>query len=218
MALQLNYCVPQDCDCKSVSFSDTTGVFNPNTNPTGYGGINIPSENVISSTITFFSPNETQGIVFAFTILNNIITGATRTDVYGNTINVFDYIPVDSLFFPFSDFTFDSPLLYGSAEQLLNNTFAQADLLDGSWKVTYTIQTANETFAYSGWVYLICQIKKCKEETMVGFTKGNVLRSSAIDVSLNFDSLINAVGLNNPTSVNNIVEILQSICTTCKTC
>jgi hypothetical protein len=53
---------------------------------------------------------------------------------------------------------------------------------------------------------------------MVGFTKGNVLRSSAIDVSLNFDSLINAVGLNNPTSVNNIVEILQSICTTCKTC
>jgi hypothetical protein len=208
MALKLNYCVPQDCDCKSVSFSDTTGVFNPNTNRTGYGGINPPSENVISSTITFFSPNETQGIVFAFTILNNIITGATRTDVYGNTVNVLADLP--STVFPFIDFTFDSPLLYGIS--------AQADLLDGAWKVTYEIQTASQTYSYSGWVYLICQIKKCKEETMVGFTKGNVLRSSAIDVSLNFDSLINAVGLNNPTSVNNLVEILQSICTTCKTC
>jgi hypothetical protein len=216
MALILNYCVPQDCDCKSVSFSDTTGAYNASTNPSGYGGDNPISANVKSATITFFSPNETQGIVFAFTILNNAITGATRTDVYGNIVDVFDYLP--SINFPFFDFTFDSPLFYGSAEQLLNNTFAQADLLDGSWKVTYEIQTALQTYSYSGWVYLICQIKKCKEETMVGFAKGNVLRSSAIDVSLNFDSLINAVGLNNPTSVNNIVEILQSICTTCKTC
>ena len=71
MALQLNYCVPQDCDCKSVSFSDTTGVYDATTNPTGYGGINPLTSNIISSTITFFSPNETQGIVFAFTILNN---------------------------------------------------------------------------------------------------------------------------------------------------
>lgn len=208
MALQLNYCVPQDCDCKSVSFSDTTGVYNASTNPTGYGAPNILTTDVISSTITFFSPNETQGIVFAFTILNNVITGATRTDVYGNTVNVLADLP--STVFPFLDFIFDSPLLYGID--------AQADLLDGSWKVTYEIQTASQTYSYSGWVYLICQIKKCKEETMVGFTKGNVLRSSAIDLSLNYDSLINAVGLNNPTSVNNQVEILQSICTTCKTC
>ena len=53
---------------------------------------------------------------------------------------------------------------------------------------------------------------------MVGFTKGNVLRSSAIDLSLNYDSLIKCCGVKHPTSVNNQVEILQSICTTCKTC
>jgi len=208
MALQIKFCVPQDCDCKSVNFSDTTGVYDASTNPTGYGTPNPESADVTQARITFNSPNDPQGIDFVFTVLNNVITDATRTDSFGNTVNVLADLP--STVFPFVDFVFDSPLLYGSD--------AQSDLLDGAWKVLYQIDEPSASYSYSAWVYLVCQIKKCYEETMVGFTKGTVLKSNAIDVSLNFDSLVNAVGLDNPTSVNNLVEVMQSLCSNCNKC
>ena len=211
MALQVKYCVPQSCDCKELVYDETTGVYNVVTNPTGYGTPNPLSSAITRAVIEFKLPssNYENSILFDFTIVNNAITAATRTNEFGNTTNVFSILPNTA--FPFVSFEFDSVLLYGEANQ--------SSLKDGAYQVFYSVYVAALLISqYVSYVYLTCTVRQCKESLFIDYTKGSILTGNAVNMGLQYDALLTSICQNNPTIVNNQISVLEGLCSPCNNC
>lgn len=110
MGVALNFCLAEQCDCKTALFNDTTGVYNAVTNEGGWGAPNTLSSTITSATISITPKGYITPIVFEFTIANNIITFATRTDEFGSVTDVTSLL--NNLDFPFFNFEFNSNLLF----------------------------------------------------------------------------------------------------------
>lgn len=67
MAFQLNFTICQTNSCKDIVFDETTGAYNSEFNPNGYGAPNIKLGDVITSVLTITSPGGTVYTINLFT-------------------------------------------------------------------------------------------------------------------------------------------------------
>jgi hypothetical protein len=112
MGVSLNFCLAEQCDCKTALFNDTTGVYDAVTNEGGWGAPNTLSSAITSATIEITPKGYIYPITFTFTINNNVITFATRTDEFGSVTDITPLLSVAELVFPFFNFEFNSNLLF----------------------------------------------------------------------------------------------------------
>lgn len=208
MALEVKYSFCQECDCKEALFNDTTGVYNVSSNPTGYGAPNVASTAITSAVISIQPPSYDDPIVFTFTLSSGTVTAATRTDTFGVVTNILSLLNTTS--FPFVDLEINSILLFGDATK---NT-----LEDGSWTVIYTITDGVNTWQLNAFNYFICSAKRCRDEKAIGFINKTVNKNDAMNVFVNYDALLVAVSMGNPTAVNKQVEAIASLCNPCNNC
>jgi hypothetical protein len=106
MALSLSFTVTQSCDGKTLTFTETTGVYNVTTNPGGWGTPNKATTDCTSKKITITTPEDEQyeidnsdtrmsvlpsssdtGIV----IINGADIGETSEDVIPDGVYIIDY-------------------------------------------------------------------------------------------------------------------------------
>lgn len=224
MGLIIKYKFCQDCGCKLAPFTDTTGLYNIVTNPNGYGVAgqspedpNSLATDITEATIEIFPPGYTTPILFLFDIENLVIKKMTRVDEFETSKVLYDatitpvYGSIPSVVFPFFEFNFDSILLFSDS--------TQGVLQDGTWTVNYTVTDTGIspafTYEYSAENFFICQAKKCNDDAGIKYPKGEITKSQAIDIFLNFDSLLIAVGLKNKELVNQRIETMKSLCRAC---
>lgn len=69
MALQVEFSVDQSSDCDTLTFTDTTGVFDAGTNPGGYGAPNPADTDITDVRFEFLLPGETTARVVDTTFL-----------------------------------------------------------------------------------------------------------------------------------------------------
>lgn len=208
MAFELKYSFCESCDCKTGVFNDTTGVYDVNTNPTGYGAPNVASADITSATIVVTPPSYDSPITFTFTISSGTVTAATRTDIFGVVTDVLSLLSTTT--FPFVDLNFDSILLFGDT--------TQNDLEDGSWLVVYTVSDGVDDYQLNAYNYFICTTTRCRDEIAIGYTNKTVTKAQAIDVFLNYDVLLASVGLKDSDAVDAQVLTMQSLCKSCNNC
>jgi len=196
MGVLLNFCLAEQCDCKTALFNDTTGVYDAVTNEGGWGAPNTLSSAITSATIE---------IIFTFTIVNDVITAATRTDEFSVVVNVLPLL--NSTIFPFFNFEFNSELLYGSSPS--------SDLVDGSYLVTYECTDGTDTFLNQQWVFFTCLSKRCKDDTVVKGAAGHVTTENQIKIFLNYEYLLGGVSLGDKDFVDAQVDAMASLCLSC---
>jgi hypothetical protein len=111
MGVSLNFCLAQQCDCKTALFTDTTGVYLANVNEGGWGAPpNTSTSAITSATIQITPKGYIYPIVFTFTIANDVITFATRADEFGSVTDITSLLSSDV--FPFFELEFNSNLLF----------------------------------------------------------------------------------------------------------
>lgn len=205
MGVLLNFCLAEQCDCKTALFNDTTGVYDVNTNNGGWGGGNTSSNAITSATISITPKGYIYPIVFTFTINNNDVQSVTRTDEFGVVTNVTSLI--NSYVFPFFNLEFNSELLYNSSPN--------SDLVDGSYLVTYECTDGTDTFMNQQWVFFTCLSKRCKDDTVVRGAAGHVTTENQIKIFLNYEYLLGGVSLGDKDFVDAQVDAMASLCLSC---
>lgn len=85
MPLEIVSTIEEQDGCREVHIIDETGVFDVTLNPGGFGAPNILTTDVTTVILKIFPQGFTTPIIFTLTILNNVITSATVTDIAGNT-------------------------------------------------------------------------------------------------------------------------------------
>lgn len=205
MGVLLNFCLAEQCDCKTALFNDTTGVYDAVTNEGGWGAPNTLSSAITSATIEITPKGYITPIIFTFTIVNDVITAATRTDEFSVVVNVLPLL--SSVVFPFFDFEFNSELLYGSSPS--------SDLVDGSYLVTYECTDGTDTFMNEQWVFFTCLSKRCKDDTVVKGAAGHVTTENQIKIFLNYEYLLGGVSLGDKDFVDAQVDAMASLCLSC---
>jgi len=205
MGVLLNFCLAEQCDCKTALFNDTTGVYDAVTNEGGWGAPNTLSSAITSATIEITPKGYILPIIFTFTIVNDVITAATRTDEFSVVVNVLPLL--NSTIFPFFNFEFNSELLYGSSPS--------SDLVDGSYLVTYECTDGTDTFLNQQWVFFTCLSKRCKDDTVVKGAAGHVTTENQIKIFLNYEYLLGGVSLGDKDFVDAQVDAMASLCLSC---
>jgi hypothetical protein len=205
MGVLLNFCLAEQCDCKTALFNDTTGVYDAVTNEGGWGAATTLSSDIISATIEITPKGYITPIIFTFTIANDVITAATRTDEFGVVVNVLPLL--NSTIFPFFNLEFNSELLYGSSPS--------SDLADGSYLVTYECTDGTDTFLNQQWVFFTCLSKRCKDDTVVKGAAGHVTTENQIKIFLNYEYLLGGVSLGDKDFVDAQVDAMASLCLSC---
>ena len=74
MAVTLKLSSSQSCDCKTLTLTDATGVYNVTTNPTGWGTPNIAFGDVLCAYLKVFLPDH---VTYYYVDVTSIFTGAT---------------------------------------------------------------------------------------------------------------------------------------------
>lgn len=205
MAVTLNACLVEQCTCKTAMFDDTTGVYDSIYNPGGWGAPNTESSAITSASISITPKGFITPIVFNFTISNNEITAATRTDEFGATVDVFSLI--SNTLFPFYNFQFDSILIYADS--------IQSDLIDGSYWLTYTCSDGTDVFQNQQWSFFVGLSKRCKDDTVIRGARGLVTEENQAKIFLNYDYILGGVSLGDKTFVDEQVDAMASLCNTC---
>jgi hypothetical protein len=205
MGVLLNFCLAEQCDCKTALFNDTTGVYDAVTNEGGWGAATTNSNTITSATIEITPKGYITPIVFAFTINNNNVQSVTRTDEFGVVTNVTALI--NSYIFPFFQLEFNSELLYGSSPS--------SDLADGAYLVTYECTNGTDTFMNQQWVFFTCLSKRCKDDTVVRGAAGHVTTENQIKIFLNYEYLLGGVSLGDKDFVDAQVDAMASLCLSC---
>lgn len=157
MALLPKYSISQSADCTYLDYSITTGNFNINTNPTGYGSPNPTSDATTKYVLKVLQPNATIPYIYTFTVAAGTVTAATETSPLGVITNILaDLI---STVFPFT---------------AANPFRIQADDLGGIEGDKITDGVYNASIEESGTgpfdvtndadFLLQCQVCKCKDQ------------------------------------------------------
>jgi hypothetical protein len=205
MAVSLNFCLAQQCDCKTALFTDTTGVYLANVNDGGWGAPNTLTTDIIFARIQITPKGYIYPITFDFTIANDVITAATRMDEFGVVTNVLPLL--SSTVFPFFNFEFNSELLF--------NASPSSDLADGSYLVTYECTDGADNFISQKWIFFTCLSKRCKDDTVVKGAAGHVTTENQIKIFLNYEYLLGGVSLGDKDFVDAQVDAMASLCLSC---
>jgi hypothetical protein len=189
MAVDVKYSICQSSNCKTLTFTETTGVYNGTTNPTGWGAVGGGD------------PNEMLSDAIAATLT---LTGPDGTI----------YAPVDLLSlssFPKDDVKFGYDIAAATVDSSLT------DFSDGSWTISYDVTTGTTTYTETMTFFFSCQINACVCSMIADVdvsdcncdidTLNKVLEAKAF-----LDALSYAVGCGNLTGANEILTTLQRTC------
>jgi hypothetical protein len=189
MAVDIKYSICQSSNCESLTFTETTGVYNVTTNPTGWGAVGggDPNEMLSDATIATLTLTGPDGTVYA---------------------------PVDLLglsSFPKDDIKFGYSITAASVDSSLS------EFSDGSWTIAYNVTTGSTTYSESKTFFFSCQISACVYSMVADIdvsdcncdieTLNKVLEAKAF-----LDALSYAVGCGNLTGANEILTTLQRTC------
>lgn len=160
MALELLSTVESEDGCVGFVFTDTTGVYNVTTNPTGYGTPNPSSNDVSQATISLYPPLATVPYIFTFVIETGNLASATVTAPDGTVTSIF--ADLTGITFPF-DANNQIHILpeYLGFEEL-------AMVTDGVWTSVYEI-TDEDSSTYNTTTYpmSICSTSCCIQKMFV---------------------------------------------------
>jgi hypothetical protein len=205
MVVDLNFCLAEQCTCKTAMFNDTTGLYDPITNPGGWGTPNAESSSITSAIITIIPKGYIDPITFTFTIASNVITQVIREDQFGTPVNV--TLLINSTIFPFYEFEFNSLLLF--------NASIDSDLSDGSYWVNYSCSDGTDVSMNEQWVFFTCLSKRCKDDTIVRGAAGHVTTENQIKIFLNYEYILGGVSLGDKDFVDAQVDAMASLCLNC---
>ena len=85
MALVLNFEICQTADCKTFTFTETTGVYNASTNPTGWGAPNPLTSNATSATLAI---NIAGGTVYTLNLFTSSFPSSVSSLEYDVTASL----------------------------------------------------------------------------------------------------------------------------------
>jgi hypothetical protein len=153
MALILKAEVDTSSDCKSFNLADTTGTYNADTNPGGYGTPNPTTSSIGEITISIYPPKSTVPyILFIEVDGSGVVTAATLTAPDGTITDVTeDFADVT---FPFEEDVDELPMpntYFGLSED--------QELTDGVWTFIYGVDTKPD--ATNTTVYLLTTCTAC---------------------------------------------------------
>jgi hypothetical protein len=205
MGVTLNFCLAEQCDCKTALFNDTTGDYNAIFNAGGWGTPNTESSSITSATISILPKDYVYPIVLSFTIASNVITAATRQDQFGDVVNILSLL--NSTIFPFYQFEINSEILFGSSPN--------SDLPDGAYLVTYECDNGTDFGYNQQWVYFVGLSTRCKNDAVVKGAAGNMTIENQINIFLNYDYLLGGISLGDKNFVNSQVEAMEALCLRC---
>jgi hypothetical protein len=180
-------------------------VYLANVNDGGWGAPNTLTTDITSATIEITPKGYILPITFTFTIVNDVITAATRTDEFSVVVNVLPLL--SSVVFPFYELEFNSELLF--------NASPSSDLPDGSYLVTYECTDGSDTFLSQQWIFFTCLSKRCKDDTVVRGAAGHVTTENQIKIFLNYEYLLGGVSLGDKDFVDAQVDAMASLCLSC---
>lgn len=152
----------EECtDCTELKLEDTTGDYDVNDNPLGYGlPGGIAKNDVTQVIVELLLHTAGTSVAWTFTVSSGTITAASMVGIDGVTYNVLSEL--DSTDWPFdSTNKFDLLKDYGAGE---------IELLDGRYEVNYTVSgdVSDELFDYttSDETGVICNVCKCYQNLM----------------------------------------------------
>lgn len=222
MALELLATSPTQTGCLGLTFTDTTGVFNAERNPGGYGTPNQEADTISDATISIYTPNSTVPYVITFVIETGNINSAIITNPDGTTNNVTtDIVTTQGLSFPFStDFGSGSLAI---DETWIGGTEDEA-LTDGVYTIVYAVEfedssTANTTVYTLSKCNACCCITKAfaNLDSECGCEDGSLKTVQKAQSFLN--AAVSAAELGMYTAAQTDVEKALEICNgNCKTC
>lgn len=193
MGLAISFCIDQSDDCKSIRFTDTTGVYNANSNPGGFGAPNPTVASALTAKVLVEKRN------------------SDGTFITYNLIDVFPTLPSDSQGF-----------VTITAQQAGIGTSATTSFPDGVYRLTYTI-TGNTgvpyTFITDEYVPLVCSIKCCWKKLTLQVSNCTIgcdaLYEKLKDMSLNFRLLKAAEDKGDIDTVQRYIDSITKLCADC---
>jgi hypothetical protein len=197
MALDVKFSICQSSDCKSISFTEKTGLYNATTNTTGWGAVGGGDPNSMISDAT-----------------------AATISIKGPDGTIYPTIDLFALGnFPKSSTT-DSVSI---ASTLLSS--AMKSFADGYWEMTYTVVTGGATAGtYDETItfFFSCQVEKCVCGLIANLHLDDCncdvdKLNEALQAKAYLSSLQYAVGCSNLNAASEILKTLQRICG-CTTC
>lgn len=188
MAVDVKFSVCQTSDCKSIKFTEKTGLYDAVTNLTGWdpaggGGPNDETADATIATLTITSPD---GVVYA---------------------------PVD--LFNLDGFPKSTEDSYTIAASAVDSSLT--DFKDGRWKMTYSVTTPTATYEETITFFFHCKIDSCICKKLAALDVNDcdcdpgkieeVLKMKAFA-----DSLEYAVGCGNLNAADDILTTLEKLC------
>lgn len=194
MGLKLKFSICQSEDCKSLEFSELTGSYSLDSNPTGWGSPNTLILDITTATLSITTP-----------------TGTTPT-----IINIFNIQTPNG--FP----TIDNPsIAYDLTSIDINNTNTSVSLDDGLYIFKYEVYDATNDQYYSTIkeVLLTCNVECCIKKLAIKIADGTCCEgciNEDIDKFLTgfalLQTLKNLAGCGNTVSIAKTLKTLQNLC------
>lgn len=163
MALELLSTLEPAEGCVGFTFTDTTGVYNADTNPGGYGTPNPATNDVGLVTISIYPPLATVPYLFSFGIATGTVESATVTAPDGTVTDIL--ADLTGITFPFNTDNAITilPECLGFEEDAM--------VTDGVWTSVYEITLADES-TYNTTTYILskCATSCCIVKMFVNLT------------------------------------------------
>lgn len=207
MALVPKICLVESGDASYVQLYDNTGTYDVDVNPGGYGPPNPPSTDIVSAQIVFEFDNIANPITLDFDISSGIVGTVTKTDQLGNveTLTNSDF-NIDLFPFPSND-----PMQFPASFFIPAATI----IPDQYVTITYTVATANDTFA-NVFTFLLNSVSCCcLQKAWLKYAQGKCNDVDPIKIQNAMNGLLaeNAVG--NLPAARNELKILNKLCAGC---
>jgi len=139
---------------------------------------------------------------------SGVVTAATRTDTFGVVTDILSLLNTTA--FPFVDLNIDSVILYGDTEA--------STLIDGSYKLVYTITDGTDIYELNAFNYFIETATICKANAAKGYTNKTISEANAIKIFINYDVLLVSVGLEDSDAVTSQAAAMVDLCNSCSNC
>ena len=222
MALELLATSPTQSGCFGLTFTDTTGIYNEDTNPGGYGKPNPESNDVSGAIISIYVPGSTIPYIITFVIETGNIDSAIITNPDGTTNDITTEVVTDQgLSFPFDDTIGNGPLLID--ETWIGGTENES-LLDGVYTIVYEIILEDKS-TYNTTVYTLskCNATCCITKAYANLDSACGCDADSLKSVQRADSFLNAAisaaDLGMMTAAQTDIEKALELCNGgCKTC
>jgi len=160
---------------ESVLLTDVTG-----TGTNGFGSPNPEVNDITSVEITISSELYVGNIIFFLTVVNGVITNATKTDYNGNVTNVL--ADLTSTVFPLEDF-------YLTAQLILS----QQKFPDTCFDVIYKLNTSTDSYSFVFWFFTVFDTVSCFDKANIDYANGRANKEMVSEIDAMYFSFTSAL-------------------------